>query len=167
MFQIRNGNKAERGALIVEILVVVAIITITLTGLLGLISFSLGTSTLIRQNNQADDIAQGIVEQVRNFRDGTSWEIDGLGTLTTGIDYYLQESGSPQKWQLIEGTKTVNGFNTKVTLGDVMRDSNDDIVSSGGSIDSDTKKVTVDVSWEEKNRSHQIELITYLTNWRQ
>jgi len=31
----------------------------------------------------------------------------------------------------------------------------------------DTKEVTVTVSWTERGRSHEVELVTYLTNWNQ
>ena len=48
-----------------------------------------------------------------------------------------------------------------------MRDGTDNIVESGGADDPNTKKVTATVSWEERGRSHSIELITYLTNWRE
>jgi len=163
MTTIQNNKK---GGSMIEILVVIAIIATTLTSLLGLISFSLKITTLTRQTSQANNIAKGIMEQVRNFRDGTNWNTDGLGTLITDTNYYVQKSGSPPKWQLFQGTKTINNFTQKVIFGDVMRNENDDIVISGGTNNPDTKKITATVSWEEKGTAHQIELVTYLTNWR-
>jgi len=47
-----------------------------------------------------------------------------------------------------------------------MRDSNSNIVESGGTNDPNTKKVTVTVSWEERGRDHKLEIFTYLTNWK-
>ncbi len=151
----------------IEILVVIAIIATTLTSLLGLVSFSLRIISLTRQTSQANNTAQGIMEQVRNFRDGTNWNTDGLGILATDVNYYAQKSGSPPKWQLVQGTKTINGFTQKVVFEDVMRNGNDDIVVSGGTDDSDTRKITATVFWEERGKAHQIELVTYLTNWKQ
>lgn len=180
MFPNHSGNKLpkmfkqriwleKKGISIIEILIAVAIILIALTSLLGLAAFSLGTSTLIRQNIKANNIAQESMEQVRNFRDGTNWDVDGLGMLTPGLDYYFQKSGSPEKWQPIQEIETVNGFTRKVVFGNVSRDAADDIEETYNSANDDpnTKKITVIVFWSEKGRDHQIELVTYLTNWRQ
>jgi len=164
MSQNQFGNK--KGISIIEILVVIAIIITALSSLLGLASFSLGVSTLIKQTNQANNLSQEVMEAVRNFRDGTSWDIDGLGKLATSTDYYPQATGSPSKWQLVQGTENIDGFTRKVVFEDVMRDSNSNIVESGGTNDPNTKKVTVTVSLEERGRDHKLEIFTYLTNWK-
>ena len=164
MFQNPLGN--NKGISVIEILVVVTIISIAFSSLLGLASFSLGVSTLIKQTNQANNLSQEVMEAVRNFRDGTSWDIDGLGKLATSTDYYPQATGSPSKWQLVQGTENIDGFTRKVVFEDVMRDSNSNIVESGGTNDPNTKKVTVTVSWEERGRDHKLEIFTYLTNWK-
>jgi type II secretory pathway pseudopilin PulG len=163
----RSKHLENKGISILEILVVIAIIAVTFTSLLGLASFSLGTASLIKQTTQANMLAQGTMEAVRNFRDQTSWDVDGLGTLLTGTPYYLEKSAdNPPKWILIQGEETIDIFKRKVIFNDVMRDANDNIVESGGTNDPDTKKVIVTVSWQERGRNHQVELITYLTNWK-
>ena len=169
MFQNLFGNKShnQRGISIIEILIVISIITISLTSLLGLVSFSLNTASLIKQSFKANNIAQESMEQIRNFRDSTQWNTDGLGTLATGIDYYVEKSGSPLRWQLIQGTETIDGFTRKIVFEGVTRDGSDNIVEIGGISDLNTKKITVTVFWYERNRDHQTELVTYLTNWRQ
>ena len=164
MSQNQFGNK--KGISIIEILVVIAIIITALSSLLGLASFSLGVSTLIKQTNQANNLSQEVMEAVRNFRDGTSWDIDGLGKLATSTDYYPQATGSPSKWQLVQGTENIDGFTRKVVFEDVMRDSNNNIVEAG-TYDPNTKKVIVTVSWKERGRDHESEIFTYLTNWKQ
>ncbi|KPJ57513.1 hypothetical protein AMJ49_00025 [Parcubacteria bacterium DG_74_2] len=151
----------------IDILVVIAIIVNVLVTLLGLTSFSLGISTLIRQTTQANNIAQETIEAVRNFRDGTTWDVDGLGTLAMSTDYYPQATSSPLEWQLAQGTETIDSFSRKVVFEDVMRDLNSNIVESGGNYDPNTKKIIANVSWQEKGRTHQVEINTYLTNWRQ
>ena len=157
-------DKTEKGFSIVEILVVVFIVAVTLTSLLNLATFSLNRSTLIKQTIQANNIAQETVEIIRNFRDGTDWATDGLGTLTAGIPYYPQKSAdNPPKWQLSQVEETLNGFTRKVVLSNVMRDSNDNIVENGGVDDPGTKKAAITVSWRDK----KIELIAYFTNWKQ
>ena len=164
MLQHLAGNK---GISLIEILVAVAIISSVLISLLGLTSFCLRITSVINQTNKANNMAQEMMEQVRNFRDVTSWNIDGLGTITSNIDYYIQKSGTPATWQLIQGTETVNGFTRKVVFEDVMRNLDDDIVESGGVNDPNTKKVAATISWEERGNSRQIELLSYFTNWKQ
>lgn len=173
MLRHQAGNK--RGISIIEILVVIAICAIALASLLSLATFSLENSTLIKDTSLARNIAQETIEAVRNFRDGTNWEnddpenkYDGLGIVSAGISYYPEKSSdSPSKWMLIQGEKNVNGFTRKVIFENVMRDGNDNIVVSGGANDPNTKKATVTVSWLERGRAHQVEIITYLTNWKQ
>jgi len=164
MSQNQFGNK--KGISIIEILVVIAIIITALSSLLGLASFSLGVSTLIKQTNQANNLSQEVMEAVRNFRDGTSWDVDGLGKLATSTDYYPQATSSPSKWQLVQGIENIDGFTRKVVFEDVMRDSNSNIVEAG-TYDPNTKKVIVTVSWKERGREHKLEIFTYLTNWKQ
>jgi type II secretory pathway pseudopilin PulG len=164
MLQIPIGNK--KGSLIVEILVVIAIIAIALASLFGLTYFSLDASHLAGQNTQAEALAQEAMEAVRNFRDGTSWNINGLGKLATSTDYYPKATSSPFKWQLIQGQETINIFTRKVIFYSVQRDANSNIVVSGGVNDPETKKASVSVSWTEKGRPHQVSISTYFTNWR-
>ena len=160
--------KDNKGISVVEILAVVAVIAIALTSLLGLASFSLGVSNLLKQTTRANFIAQETVEAVRNFRDGTTWDTDGLGTLTTEVAYYPKKStDTPPKWQIIQGEEQINGFTRKVVFNNVQRDGSDNIVESGGTNELDTKKITATVSWKERGRAHKVELVTYLTNWKQ
>jgi len=151
---------------LIEILIVISIIALTLTSLFGLTSFSLSAMNLTKQTYEANNIAQELMEQVRSFRDSTSWSTDGLGILATSIDYYIQKLGSPEKWGFVEGTEIIDNFTRKIVFESVKRDGADNIVEMGGVLDSNTKKVIASVSWQEKNKTHQIELITYLTNWR-
>ncbi|MBZ9578287.1 prepilin-type N-terminal cleavage/methylation domain-containing protein [Patescibacteria group bacterium] len=153
----------KKGISVIEILIVIAIIGIALTSLLGVAAFSLKVSVSIKETTQANALAQEIIEAVRNFRDGTTWDSDGLGTLTTSLAYYPQKTAdTPPKWTLIQGEETINGFTRKVIFADVMRDASDNIVGTGGINDPNTKKVTVTVSWKDK----KVEIVTYFTNWK-
>lgn len=158
-----KNRKFTKGISIVEILIAIAVIVIGLAGLLGVATFSLKISTLIKETTRANNLAQEAMEAVRNFREGTDWNTNGLGTLTAGLAYYPQKSTDiPAKWQMISGEETIDGFTRKVIFNNVQRDGNDNIVESGGTNDPDTKKLTVTVSWKEE----KIEIVTYLTNWR-
>jgi hypothetical protein len=153
-----SGN--NKGVSIIEILVVIVIINVVLVALLGLAAFSLKNSTFIKETSQADFLVQEAFEGVRNFRDGTDWDTDGLRALSG--TYHLEKSGDvPPKWQLISGPETINGFTREIEFENVFRDGNDNI-SESGSPDPDTKKVTVAVSWKDK----EVKIATYFTNWR-
>jgi type II secretory pathway pseudopilin PulG len=164
---IKEITKQEKGILIVELLVVIAIISIALVTLLGTTAFSLKISILAKQNDQAKKLAEGALEAVRSFRDGTNWDTDGLGTII--IDPYpqlyhpeqIENLPNPPKWNLVSGEETVGVFKRKVVFKRVLRDANDNI-SSSGVVDLNTKEVTATVSWGIR----QVEISTYLTNWR-
>jgi len=155
-----------KGISIIEILIVITIIGITLTSLLGVAAFSLRVSTLIKEATRANTLTQETIEAVRNFRDGTTWNTDGLGTLSVGTDHphypKLDTTVDPPKWTLPEGTETINGFTRKVIFTDVMRDVDDNIVETGGINDPNTKKATATVSWKDK----KVEIVTYFTDWK-
>ena len=157
-------QKLAKGASIIEILIVIVIITIAMSSLFGVTTFSLRVSTSLKETVQANALAQETIEAVRNFRDGTDWNTNGLGSLTVGISYHPQKTvDNPPKWTLSQGQESINGFVRKVVFSDVMRDGNFNIVESGGINDPDTKKATVTVSWKDKN----IQIVSYLTNWKQ
>jgi type II secretory pathway pseudopilin PulG len=162
MFLMKWQNN-KKGISIVEILIVIALVVIALGGLLGLATFSLRVSNLVRETTQANSLAQETLEAVRNFRDGTDWDTNGLGTSTVGVSYYLRKTAdNPPKWELVLGEEVIDGFTRKVVFNEVYRDINDDIVETGGTSDPKTRKVTATVSWKDE----EVEIITYLTNWR-
>lgn len=161
MFQNQSYNK---GVSLIEILVALAILAIVFATLFSLTSFSLRMIVSAKQTIQANYLAQETIEAVKNFRDGTIWDLDGLGKLATSTDYFPLATSS--KWQMVQGIEEISGFTRKVVFQDVKRDSNFNIVETGGNYDPNTKKVIVTVSWQEKGRERQIQIMTYLTNWR-
>lgn len=152
--------------MLVELLIVIAIITTSLVYLLGLINFSLRIAGEKKRLYQANFIAQEAMEGVRNFRDGTSWDVDGLGTLAVSTPYHVEKTGSPPRWTLSAGEQTTDGFTQRVIFDEVQRDGNDNIVESGGVVDASTTEVTMTISWLERGESRQIELVNFFTNWR-
>ncbi|HDZ54298.1 MAG TPA: hypothetical protein ENI19_00095 [Candidatus Nealsonbacteria bacterium] len=153
----------QKGISVIEILVAIAVLLISFIGIFGILVFSLKTSHSIKETTLANFLAQETIEAVRNFRDGTTWNVDGLGTLTTEVAYHQEQIGdTPPQWTLALGEEIINGFLRKVIFESVDRDANDNIVESGGTDDPETRKITVTVSWQDKN----VEITTYLTNWR-
>lgn len=166
-----NKTQNLKGMSLVEILIVIAVITIGLVYLLGMFSFSLRIAGSEEKLTRANFMAQEAMEGVRNFRDGTTWEENGLGALTVSTPYHLEKTGSPPKWTLSPGTRTIDGFEQIIVFNDVRRDlynnKLNNIIENGGTLDSNTKKVTVTISWLERGKSKEVELITFFTNWNQ
>lgn len=159
--------KVKDGISIIELLVAIALCAIALTCLLGLIAFSFQTNYSVKNNTLARDLMQEAAEIAKNIRDGSAWDTDGIGTITNGLDYHPEKSGSPPKWILVQGNETVGIFTRKIVFEAVLRDAGDNIVLIGGANDPDTRRVTVIVSWNERGRNREEKIITYLTNWRQ
>jgi len=158
--------KTSKGASLIELLIAIAIITTTLVSLLAVFGFSLGIAIEKKHLYQANFLAKETMEGVRNFRDNTEWNENGLGTLNTMTIYNLNKQGSPPKWTLAQGEKTINGFTQEIIFEDVYRDSNDNIIYQGGILDLDTKKVKASIIWTEKEDIEQIDLWGIFTNWR-
>ena len=164
----RLSRRQNKGALIIEVLIVIAVVSIIAEGLFVIASFSLRDSSLIEETSFANSSAQGAIEAVRNFRDGTDWnkteEPKGLGKLDNGVAYHPEISGG--RWILVLGEETINDFERKIVLEKVSRDPYSEDIESDynpSNDDQDTRKIIATVSWKNK----KVEVITYLTNWKQ
>lgn len=155
----------------IEILIVVAVIIISFSSLVGVISYSLKVSNLIKKTGQANNLAQEAMEGVRNFRDGTDWNTDGLKnyvpvSATSSAPYHLELNNnfSPPKWTLATGTESIYSFTRAIIFEKVSRDGEKDIEEIYNSVNDDpnTRKMIIAVTWEGK----EVRLVTYLTNWR-
>ncbi len=161
---IKKNQKFKKGIIIIEVLIAIFIIGLVFAGLSQTIVSSLRVSTLLKENIEANNLVQATIEQVRNFRDGTNWQINGLGTLKTNIPYYPQKTRDvPPKWTLIEGQEKIGIFTRWLIFENVQRDVNDNIVEEGGNIDPNSKKIISNISWRDK----KVQVITYLTNWQE
>lgn len=65
---------------------------------------------------------------------------------------------------LSPGAETINDFTRSIVIEDTYRDTNGKIVSSGGTIDPSTKKVTMSVSWSTPHAS-SVATTTYLSRY--
>ncbi len=146
-----------------EIIVVIAVIVTAFSAILGFFVFESKTAERGRMRLGAIFLAQEAIEAIRNFRDNTTWTSGGVGSLTIGVDYHPVISGN--SWNIISDSEIINEFTRKIVVDRVYRDSNDNI-SDSGTEDSNTRKVTVTISWTDRQRGTEESLITYITNWR-
>ena len=147
-----------------EVLISIALISIVFVTLLGVGFTSLNISPSLVKQDKADFLAREEIEAIRAFRDSTAstWNTTGLGSYSAGTAYRMVLGGVPQSWSVASGSETTGGFTRQFTLARVSRDTSGYIVSSGGTDDPDTRKVTVQVTWSGKTR----QITTYLTNWQ-
>lgn len=112
---------------------------------------------------EAVNFAQEGIEAVRTIRD-ESWSTN-LAGVALDTNYYLLISGG--KWTLTQTAQpALNGIFTRtVKFYSVNRDVNGNIVSSGGVLDSKTKRAVSTVSWTERGTSYNVSLETYITNF--
>jgi len=146
-----------------EIIISVTLISIVFMTLLGVGFLVLNVSTSIRNETKADSLIKEEFEALRNFRDGTLWVTNGLGTVNTGSSpYYLVDTAN--KWVLTAGTETSGIFTRKINFDKVSRDGSGNIenIFNQSRVDVDTIKVTITATWPGKTISG----VSYLTNWK-
>lgn len=153
----------NKGVGLIEILVAIAIIGLILTSLAGLGNFILKINQQNKQSVIAAFLAQEAIEAIRAIKE-ENWNL--IANLTDSNPYHPIKAGSPLKWVLTAGAETINGLTRQITVSPVYRDTNDNIITSGGILDPETKKITAVVSWNDNGRNYQTPIVYYLTNWQ-
>jgi len=162
-------NTKSFGFIFVEILIAITLIGIVFITLISIFFIIFSISKSIKDKTQVDFLIKEQLEAVRNFRDETEWNNDGLGSLEYGNfnPYYfsLDNLVNPPKWKINSGIQTVDVFTIKVIFDNVSRDLItkyiEDVYNQSHD-DPNTKKVTVNVIWSGKT----YQVVTYLTNWQ-
>ena len=146
----------------VEIIVVTAVIIVAFTAILQLFTLQAQIERVKREELAAYALLSEALEAVRAVRDD-NWS--NLSSLIIGADYYPVISSA--EWTLAPTDPgPIDGYSQWVVLGSVARDSNDDIVLSGGTLDVDTLRVTAYIEWQSGGSTKTKSLDTYFTNWQ-
>lgn len=140
---------------LVTALGIFAVIAVTGTTLIvGAFSISVQAKLF----DQATKRAEEGIAAVTSMRD-VAWS-----SLTAGSHGLLLSSGV---WSFSGTSDTADGLTRVVVVSDVQRDGSGSIVTSGGTSDSETKKITSTVTWlAGPGRTASTSLISYLTDWR-
>ena len=154
-------SKKNQGFGMMEIIIVIGIIGLALAGIAGFSNFILKTNTKIKHEATAVYLAQEALEAARAVKE-ENWP--ALTVLTPGSPYHPAQSAG--KWVISAGSESNNGYTRQIVLSNVSRDTNDDIVTSGGVDDPGTKKMTATVSWTDQGQNYQTVLSAYFTNWK-
>ncbi len=158
-----TSKKARQttGMSLVEILIGCTIITIGILALINTYSVYVKYALTHDKNVQASYLLAEGLEAVSLLRD-QSWSAN-ITPLSSGTTYYLAFNGT--SWTLMAGMQYVDSiFLRTAVLEDVTRDASDKIISSSGTADANTKKVTITVAYPQSNGTTTQSISKYITN---
>jgi len=157
-------DKNQKGIGMVEVIVGLAVIAVTFWAFFELARYNLKIQEQSRLKIEALSLATEAMEATRSVRDENWTNIDSL---IFGTQYYPTISGGGvNKWTLTSTNPgTINGvYDRWITIEKVFRDGNDDIVETGVE-DTETRKITVIVEWNDHGTIRNTTLTSYLTSW--
>jgi len=156
-----HNLESNIGLTLVEILVATSIILVFLLALSGVNNLYFKTVLLNTSSVRATFLAEEGLEAMRFLRD-SSW-INNISPLTINTGYNLVLEANT--WKATTTSILIdNLFERVVNIREVYRDSSDDIVSSGGTLDPNTRFITVTVSWRTGEATTTKLISTYLSN---
>lgn len=161
-FDSRTKAKARKvsGFGLIEVVIGSAILATTIWSIAGYYQQALKVSQSTGQIMQASFLLEEGVEVAQFFRDNSWSNISGMAA---GTPYYLVWGGTA--WATSTTPSTVDGtFTRSIVASDVYRDGNDDITTSGGTIDTGTREITATVTWNDHGTTASRSLSAYLTN---
>ena len=137
-------RKTESGIALVEVIVGIAITGLVLVFVSHTITLFVTGAAETRTRTKALYLAEEGVEVMRYMRD-SDWNIIDT-ELSNDTSYYLTVAttslATTTTPEIIDGTYT-----RSFSLSEVRRDADDDIVSSGGTVDSHSRFITFSVGW--------------------
>lgn len=161
----KNIRNCQKGFSLLEIIIVLAVGSAVFLSIEQYLDLSLKSLAQDTRQTEALYYAKSLLEQARSLRDENWTNISGL---TIGSNYFFQSNGaSPAKWLAQAGTSTIGKYTMWIKTSAVNRDNvSKNIVTSGGSLDANTLKITASVSWVNNGTTRQINIFEYLTNFK-
>jgi len=139
--------KQLRGFGVIEILIVSAVLSASIASLYSAFAIAHKASVFASDRTRANFLVEEGIEVMRFLRD-KSWNAN-LASLNTNTGYYISFDQLLSRWSVsVSPTSLIdNKFKRIITLDAVMRNANDDIVFSGGTVDTNSYKVISIVTW--------------------
>lgn len=150
--------KIPAGFSFVELLVAIAIFAILVTGVTFIVTNSFSNFYGVGDKQMLTEFAQEAVEAVRYIQNN-SWQ--DIENATSAGNQGITKN-SEGVWQFSGSENTLGPLTRTINISNAQRDSNGDIVDSGGTNDPNTKEVLVTVSGEGVA---DYVLVTYITSW--
>lgn len=150
----------RKGSSLVEVVIGAGILSVVALAFLGTLSTLVGFHQKDMLSIKGTLLAEEGIEAVR-FIKGSGWT--NLSSIPAGQDRYL--ALGPSSWSVSQTPEVVDGvFFRSFRLSPVMRNASDDIVSAGGTVDSDTFLVDVSVAWNWRGATTTAIYKAYVTN---
>lgn len=152
----------KKGFSVIEIILAAAVFVIFASGIAQAVVWGLSANRLGEEQTIANQFASEGIEAARSIKN------QAFGNLVNSAGTGVSQTGGV--W-VFSGTNNQFGPGNKYTrvlkVEDVQRDGSGNIVTSGGTVDPLTKKITSTVTWNASpSRVNSVVLSTYLTNWR-
>jgi len=154
-----NQCNQSAGFSLVEAVIAIAIISLILGGIVMTIQTMVVFEGQTLKKRQASLLADQGLEVVRVLRD-SGWTAN-VAPLTTNRNYYLRFNAGA--WQATTTVQTNSPFYRTISLAPVYRDVNSRIASAG-TLDTNTKLITVTVAWPYRSATSTMVTSGYLTN---
>ena len=155
------NHSSKQGFGLIEIVIAISIIGFLMFGLITTARISFAGVLANMERLQAIFLLEETLEAMRIMRDD-GWAAN-IDPLTLSAPYYLEFVSDT--WEATTTPNLIDGTFTRIfTVTAVQRDANDDIVASGGTIDTDTLQVDASVSWPARGEIITISLSSYITN---
>lgn len=153
-----NGLKGEQGSLLIEAMLSIAVFFIIATATIGVFLHVTESSKQSVEYVAATGLLQEGIEAVRSIRNREYSElVNGSHGLQTASGYY-EFSGT---------SETIGSFTRTITVEDVYRNSGlTGDIDTSGTLDSSTKKITVNVYWNTlASKTQNINAVFYVYNF--
>lgn len=160
-------TKNKIGQSLVEVIVAVSIFMIISSSAAVSVVGSLSASRLAEEETQATFYSNQGLEAVRSIKN-RGWDDPFLTTDCTSVTCGLTLNG---QWSFNGNADDPDGsgkFLRELSIENVERDIDGNVVDSGGKIDSETKRVVSTIKWDfTSGRQNEVVLTSLLTNWQE
>lgn len=158
---LKLNKTMKKGFGVVEIMISTTIIAILGFSLIELGVVALWISQRTSDQTQAGFLLQEGAEAVRFLRD-ESWN-NNISSLNNNTEYYLIWNGSEYELTTSEPQLVYDKFERTATFQAVNRNAQNNI-SEVGVVDPLTRKVTIEINWEERGNTVSRQVEFYITN---
>jgi len=156
-----SSKKYQKGIGLIEVIVAVFVLTTVLSTLITVNNLYIKTSRANIKMTQGAYLASEAVEAIKTIRDN-GWDI--INAIPMNTTYYLYFNSVSSSWFATTTVESIPDFSRSFSLNNVYRDQYGDI-SSSGTLDPNTKKLEVHISWHTSpEQLIEKKIITYIAN---
>lgn len=149
----------KRAFSLLEVILASAIFVIFASGAIVAILGGLNLNRLGSEYTIANQYAAEGIEAARSIKNQAFANL--VNTVGTGVT----KTGGV--WTFSGANNVSDKFTRVISIADVYRDVSGNIVASGGTLDTSSKKATSTVSWNfSPGKNNSIDSISYFTNWK-